>query len=290
MKIDPFINRVFALLFGYIPGDGSERFHFFSQNLNEDRHGRVKGWPYHGRCWLRSQWFGAKFCWNLWTHFCGVSFSYDWEDGFSWHISFPPFAFWFSLSGFRKFRDWWCSRSWLKAWNEKFGGYPDSHKYTHFVFFSISIFNWALHWDFFKFDWGWSHLMPKWMDGYLDIPNLLLGHQKCSKEILKVVDTEIPMPEGTYPANVKMTRMTWKRPRWFSKSGYYAEVNIPKGIPHEGKGENSWDCGEDRLFGQHVRADNVSDAIASVVKSVLREREKYGKSKYPPPSQQVAAT
>jgi hypothetical protein len=289
MKIDRFINSVLFFLFR-ADKSGEARAYFHSQNLNEDRRGDVKGWPYEGRCWVRGFGFNSRFSWNLWTHFCGFSFSYSWEEGFCWHISFPPIAFWFSLGGFRKFREWWSSRPWLKVWNEKYGGYPDSHKYTDFTFFSFSIFNWALHWDIFKFEWGWSHLMPKWMDGHFNIPDFLLGSQKYKKETLSTHQVIIPMPEGGYPATIELERCTWTRPRWpFATRGFYADVKISQGIPHEGKGENSWDCGEDRLYGGSYQAGNLSEAIGAVVKSALRNREKYNgggvKAAYPPPTQ-----
>lgn len=287
MNIDQYINRFSGWLFGHIPGDGSERFHFHSQNLNEDRRGNVKGWPYHGRCWLRTQWFTSKFSWNLWTHFCGFDFRYDNEDGFHWHIAFPPFSFWFSIGGMRKFRDWWSSRPWLKSWNEKFGGFPDSHRYTDFDFISFSIFDWSLHWKFLKFDWGWSATMPKWMDGHWNILDKILGGSKYSKELISTHDVIIPMPEGGYPAVVKIERCTWKRPRWFAKVIEDASIDIPWGIPHQGKGENSWDCGEDRLYGCGSRSTSLSKVIGDVVAAALRGREKYDgkgvKAVYPPP-------
>jgi hypothetical protein len=52
------------------------------------------------------------------------------------------------------------------------------------------------------------------------------------------------------------------------------DLDIPGGIPHEGKGENSWDCGMDGLFG--CSGATVAEAIANAVRHTQRDRERYG--------------
>jgi hypothetical protein len=52
------------------------------------------------------------------------------------------------------------------------------------------------------------------------------------------------------------------------------KLDIPGGIPHNGKGENSWDCGDDGLWG--CGGDTVEEAIGHAVSSVLRSRRRYG--------------
>lgn len=47
-------------------------------------------------------------------------------------------------------------------------------------------------------------------------------------------------------------------------------------IPVPGKGENSWDCGEDATYAFSCMADSVEDGIASLVRSILVRRRKYG--------------
>jgi DNA (cytosine-5)-methyltransferase 1 len=91
---------------------------------------------------------------------------------------------------------------------------------------------------------------------------------------LALVPCEVPMPEGKYPAVAKVERCTWKRPRWFGRTEIRAWLDIPKGIPHAGKGENSWDCGDDGLFG--IGGASIDDAIENARRSVLRSRERYG--------------
>lgn len=43
-----------------------------------------------------------------------------------------------------------------------------------------------------------------------------------------------------------------------------------------GKGENSWDCGEDGLYGCGSEGSSLEDAITKTVSIVLRNRRKYG--------------
>jgi hypothetical protein len=72
------------------------------QNLNEKRNGKQgSGWR-HGRCWWhfdgRPRGSNTiKFCWNFWSHFCGIEFDVDDED-ITFMVAFPPVAFWLSIS------------------------------------------------------------------------------------------------------------------------------------------------------------------------------------------------
>lgn len=47
-------------------------------------------------------------------------------------------------------------------------------------------------------------------------------------------------------------------------------------VPFPGKGENSWDCGEDAIMGAGADEPTPEAAVASVVKSALRNRRRYG--------------
>lgn len=95
--------------------------------------------------------------------------------------------------------------------------------------------------------------------------------------------TTVPLPEGTYPASwTQVTYVTTytgrlgkirdriRGPRTHST----VDLDIPGGIPFEGKGENSWDCGMDGVFG--TSGPTVADAVGNAVKAVLRNRERYG--------------
>ena len=86
----------------------------------------------------------------------------------------------------------------------------------------------------------------------------------------------IPMPEGVYHGTAKIERRTWKRPLWFAFSRVSTTIDCPRGIPFAGKGENSWDCGDDGLFGWGAEGPSIEKAIARGVESVLESRRRYG--------------
>ena len=86
----------------------------------------------------------------------------------------------------------------------------------------------------------------------------------------------IPMPEGCYAGTAAKCRSTWTYRLGFKtvQEGY--EFHIPNGgIPFSGKGENSWDCGDDGLCGK-FSSGTVEDGIGNVVASVLNSRRRYG--------------
>lgn len=95
--------------------------------------------------------------------------------------------------------------------------------------------------------------------------------------------TNIPMPEGVYPATWQkityVTRYTKSlgklRDRILGPRSHTSiKLDIPGGIPVEGKGENSWDCGMDGILG--TSGKTVEDAVANCVRSALRQRNQYG--------------
>jgi hypothetical protein len=81
--------------------ESRERFCWFHwQNLNETK--KTGGAFREGRCWWHFR--GRRtieFDWSLWTHFCMLEVDIDDED-LTFHIGFPPVAFWFSFS-----TNWW---------------------------------------------------------------------------------------------------------------------------------------------------------------------------------------
>lgn len=109
------------------------------------------------------------------------------------------------------------------------------------------------------------------------------GRTKTTTEIMDMGSAVVPMPEGKYEA-------TWKHQKFVSRytgrlgkikdaalgprshSTYWLE--IPGGIPAEGKGENSWDCGMDGLFG--CGGQTLEEAIGRAVSSSLRDRSRHG--------------
>jgi hypothetical protein len=124
---------------------------------------------------------------------------------------------------------------------------------------------------------GWESTQPRWMDWHFDPADFFLGRPKHSSRVLRVEEAEVPLPEGLYPATITFDEATWKRPRWpFVKRRLGADVKLFKPIPVPGKGENSWDCGEDAFYSIGCCATTVAEAIGAAVAAAMRDRERYG--------------
>jgi hypothetical protein len=143
---------------------------------------------------------------------------------------------------------------------------------------SLRVFDWTIWWSVWQDPMYWSSGTPRWRSGNLCLSDLILGPRQYSELIISETEVQIPMPEGCYPANVRMVDASWSRSRWpFPYISRRAVVEVPGGIPFPGKGENAWDCGDDALFGYNtVRSENVGDAIGQVVSTVMDRRIKYG--------------
>ena len=120
---------------------------------------------------------------------------------------------------------------------------------------------------------------PKWRDGHLDLADLVFGRVIYTNEIVKDgMEVVVPLPEKPYPATARFERSTWRRPR---KPGLLVRedtwLEIPNGgLPHAGKGENSWDCDDDGITGIGATGHSLPKAIAHAVERTLEAREKYG--------------
>jgi hypothetical protein len=115
---------------------------------------------------------------------------------------------------------------------------------------------------------------------YIHFTDVIFGRRKYSEEVYEEGETSIDMPEGVYKATYKRFISYWKRPRWYKvQSLHRIEIDIPVGIPHEGKGENSWDMGMDATFGVTMPADK-NKSMYQITKefaiSCLKTRQKYG--------------
>lgn len=143
---------------------------------------------------------------------------------------------------------------------------------------SLSLFEWHLHWSIWRDPMGgWSCDVPKWRDGGIDIQDILLGESTCNTTTIEERAIVVPMPEKSYPATAKLQEFAWSRPRWFTKRVKRVEIEIPGGIPHAGKGENSWDCGDDATFSITTgQCRSIPEGIGILVGSCLRDRIRYG--------------
>lgn len=128
---------------------------------------------------------------------------------------------------------------------------------------------------------SWSSTDPAWKRGTRSLVDLVFGQPRTSQYDLDSGRTVVPMPEGAYPAAWTRTRYTtrwrrWRKPRVWHR--WTIEIDAEGGIPHPGKGENSWDCEDDGLQSMSCGAQTptLEAAVEAVQQTVLRYRLKYG--------------
>lgn len=123
----------------------------------------------------------------------------------------------------------------------------------------------------------WSRAQPWWQHVYVRWDRLLFGKSDTKARLVQRGSAIVHMPEASYPATNEITEYTerwqrFRRPRtWMTTT-----ISVEGGIPIPGKGENSWDCGDDAIYSSSSPGDNLRDAIEGYRTSVLRTRARYG--------------
>lgn len=240
--------------------------YLYVTTICDDPHGRL--WRAGRLCVIRFLWMVAQFEWSvgsgLWPALLVTIGGEDRTIG--WRVS----AFRVSLFGrVRLLPAKWHYRLWpkprttgieldglgrvgvLKVWHRERNGWTRGERI-----------------------WTECSILP-----YRRIVNGLLGRVEVHKELLGEHRTVVPMPEGSYPATVKLERWTWKRPRSpRAKHRFMSDVKPDTPVPVPGKGENSWDCDDDAVCSSGGSATTVHAAVTAFVGSVLRSRERHGGS------------
>lgn len=159
----------------------------------------------------------------------------------------------------------------------------ENRRYGFQFFYAGSLLH--IWWNACEMGGGKDYPGIDWNTGTLR--RFFLGYNRSEKIVLMTGDCIIVMPEGGYPATWE--RITYKRshtkflgklidrlPRYNKNPGGLLSCDIAGGIPHEGKGENSYDCGMDGLFSLSMRAKTLDELKQAVRESVLRDRKSYG--------------
>lgn len=252
---------------------------FHWQNLKEDR---PSSWL-HGRCWLtRSYDYSKRFRgvdveWCMPPGSCGWGVTFGSGDsgrGLTFRFTIPLLiALYVTIQGAfaKSFREW------------TFDEGADRQVEVYF-------FENAIWWHFWVGSMAsWSRAYPWcrwWRQGSFHFADLL-GKQRCTTTLIEEgIPVAIPMPEGVYHGLAKIERREWVRrfrPRLFDFESTDVWIDVPRGIPHAGKGENSWDCGDDAVCGTGAtwapgmtREAAIQAAIAHFQAAVMRNRERYG--------------
>lgn len=236
--------------------NGDQRVHWHSSKEGKNA----------GRFWLhfytpRHRTIGLE--WALFRFVCNVGVDVD-ED-VTLHVSIPG----------------------LGALYLSFEGFIREGRYNHEI--RLAIFDKGFWWNFWTNRHEWKSTDSKWRRGAWHPIETFLGRAVYSKVILKEEQVFIPLPEGPREAIAKTELCTWKRPRWFAHHRHFVDMEIPRGAPFPGKGENSWDIGEDGIFGMSTEGTSVEKAIGRVVERVLEYRRRYGGSREWRPSETEGA-
>lgn len=232
-----------------------------TQNLNHDRNGWYGAMLRHGRAWINRHGEDDYRGWGLHVEWGFLQKSGTFRLGFStggeergvgFSIGFGRYlSLYINIE--RVLRKYSEGREWGITVNEdhvslRYGGDP-----------------WDDKWNGKK-----RYMSFFWKDK-------VFGRAKYDKQVVKEERTIIPMPEGPYPATVRIDRASWKRPRaLFPRVVYKAEItpDTPVGIP--GKGENSYDIEDDATYSMSTPASTVPEAVSAFVESILERRERYG--------------
>lgn len=242
------------------------------QNLNEDRNGKVKGSILrYGRLWLHRAWKPEgkyrdkqiEFCWHIgggmrWLGAGMTLFDGECYRDISFKLGLWFASFYLTLEDVLPKRFGWPRH--ISADGGCDGPYVsiDLHHAGDDCF---DCKGWkGKHWYW----WPLNTLLGK--PAYTSKP---LTEEPSHRRVL--------MPEATYPVTVTLTEDSWKRPRWpWPTIMRRAQIDCPGGIPKPGKGENTWDCGEDATYGLTCPAATVEEALVKLERRVVEDRERYG--------------
>lgn len=145
-------------------------------------------------------------------------------------------------------------------------------------------------------DWTiWLHVWSKTMewcrtdpwyarDLTVNIPDLLLGRSAYTKlNIGDPVPFVVALDDRWYKGTIQAHHQTWKRPRWFRpRTRIGSTVDMIDPIPIPGKGENSYDCGEDALCGTGSNSTDPRVVSTEIIDSVCKTRLRYGGPNWQP--------
>jgi hypothetical protein len=258
-----------------------ERCHW--QNLNDKKDGATGSILRHGRAWIRGKYDESikgrrkelHLEWSLWTHFWALQLdvgSGDADDGISLWVACGLFSLHVTLEGIlsRKF----IERQRQKAIDTKWMGYA----YMAFPRVTgIRIHSGSIWFEIWNQDAGWDSRQPKWMSFNFNVVDFLFGRTKYASKEIQSTEAEIVLNDGRHPLKVTLTEDSWKRPRLpKAKIVRRAKIESVKGVPVPGKGENSWDCDDDAIFGSTFPSESLEDALSKFRESVLKTRERYG--------------
>jgi hypothetical protein len=224
-----------------------------------------------------------RFSWNFWSNFHHlIPFRVEASEGrIVTSIGFAPFAVWFAVENYE------LAKAIAPQRQTTFGSVSEDREVQ------LSIHGGCVWWSVWTNLDEWRSGEPWYRRGSFDVVEFLLGKQGVEKKTVREPErVVIPMPEGIYYGRSTIEEYTYTRPRWFSDRKTMASVTMDprednsfKPIPVPGKGENSYDIDEDAIYSMSSTVESGathSDAVAEVVRSVLKRRWRYGGKNWRP--------
>lgn len=251
-----------------IGADGEPRLWWHWQNLDTEHIGRTErrtgsGWS-HGRAWLHAGRSSAEVSWlfSLRRHHVGAQLELGgYDDNLTLHAGVPCASLWLSIDA-----------PWIFRLCHRFGPRELAVK-----FHGGSVW-WTLWVDDSERRYPRS-FADRVRAGSFDPVAFLLGRPVYTSTDLEQREIDVPLPERSYRGTARLHDDAWRRPRWpFPLRIRRVSIEMHDGeqLPHPGKGENSWDGGEDATFGITTAAATIEDGIGHLVASVLRSRLRHG--------------
>jgi hypothetical protein len=109
------------------------------------------------------------------------------------------------------------------------------------------------------------------------VKDKILGKRKYSTEVISEHNEVITLDKD-YPVFISMEIATWKRPRWFPLNLHRPQIKMQ--VPVPGKGDNSWDLGEDCIYDVTMAGRKTPYTVEEVLllekESIMKTRLKYG--------------
>jgi hypothetical protein len=195
------------------------------------------------------------------------------------------FTVWFS---FNLPRNWYFKRKCIATWDGNKEFYlTDGREYGFYVH------DWAIVWCWHQRVHESGGKKPWWRYFYFHIDDFFLGRTEyMTRDLVDVQNVGFKIGDKTFNMNsIRWYDATWFRRRiplsLYAHKMVRVEMKIEKPPMRAGKGENSWDCGDDGSFGltmqwKHVRPTwmNVDEvarlAIAEYVDDARKDAKRYG--------------
>ena len=109
------------------------------------------------------------------------------------------------------------------------------------------------------------------------LADVFLGPRRSWESNLTVTDVTVRLPEGEYPALVRIFISTVKRPRWpWLRKTVQAEIQLFRAIPVPAPD------GDNLIYTFTCQALTPEDALRHLVRVVKAERQKYGGADWRP--------